>query len=184
MKRHLEKKRVWKRCAESHGWCEEQRLNHCRFFFLPQRPHHPTFSLPPTLLRTSNKSKDSNHKVTQCWWQSEDACCMQIKVSKLLTAAGVSAVCILSADCRRPGRGGGRRKKKKKKRNALDTHLLMHAQNGCLDKQIHGGAAAAECCRCSRDFFLFPLHAPPRSATSERPRERPRSVPWWWRAPN
>lgn len=125
------------------------------FFFFPTlslKPPPPPLSLPPTLLRTSNKSKHSNHKVTQCWWQSEDACCMQIKVCKLLTAAGVSAVCILSADCRRPGRGGRREKREKrekKKRKTLDTRLLMHAQNGCLDKQIHCSAAAAERCRCN-----------------------------------
>lgn len=49
-------------------------INQCRFFFsLSLSPAADTF-------RTSNKSKDSNHKVTMRWWQSEDGCRMQIKV--------------------------------------------------------------------------------------------------------
>lgn len=63
------------------------------------------------------------------------------------------SVCWLPSPRQRREKEGG--KKKEKKGNALDTHLVMHAQNGCLDKQIHGGAAAAECCRCSRDFFFI-----------------------------
>lgn len=158
------------------------------FFFLFTPPTltitpltHP--SLPPTLLRTSNKSKHSNHKVTQCWWQSEDACCMQIKVSKLLTAAGASAVCILSADCRRPGRRGRRGgEKKKKEREKRENAWHAHKMAAWINKSIAvrpWPSAAGATPALPPDTFLFSAHAPLRSATSERPRERPRSVPRW-----
>lgn len=49
---------------------------------------------------------------------------------ELLTTSNVPAVCLLSADC------------DTQKENALDTRLLMRAQNGCLaKKQIHDGAS-------------------------------------------